>query len=559
MFGVETVLGTLAAAIVVLIASAVLLAAALMGRGPLYGRFFGIHRAPGRLRAETEAGRLDVPIPVAAVPPQPGVRLLVRERTPGARADAMARRGLRPAEDELDEVLRGTFAIETFNQAVRVIAWSFILLVLLIVAAFQLWQPVEQQIFATLILAGIFVLIVHELLPTTSVGTARMVMEGSAGIVFLTMLVLLTGHSMSPFFFLFPLLIGGAALIGPPRVTLILTVETAVAYAIAALSGPIGPADRTDAITRVVINLVALLLLAYSGLVVSRVQRRTKDAAIRLSTVDSLTDLYNRAFYFNAVEHEIQRSKRFRRGFCLLMMDLDGLKSINDRYGHYEGDVILRGVAQLIQVGLRGIDIAARYGGDEFVAMLPETDQSGAYVVAEKIRQMASELVVETGGHQISTSLSIGVVSYPDDGRTADELMIAADEAMYSSKRMGKNRVVGYAPADEDPNRRARPIDPGFDARLPAHPERRRPLAAAGRRAPLDQRRDRHRAAAPLAFGPPYPRSISSGSIREWPAFRLARSWPRRGRPRSTRSHPRSPSTSRPPSRPATPRSSAMS
>jgi diguanylate cyclase (GGDEF)-like protein len=138
-------------------------------------------------------------------------------------------------------------------------------------------------------------------------------------------------------------------------------------------------------------------------------------------------------------------------------MDLDGLKLINDRYGHYQGDVVLQGVAQLIRAGLRGIDVAARYGGDEFVALLPETDPTGAYVVAEKIRQLVSELLVESGGHEISTSLSIGVVSYPDDGQTSDELMIAADEAMYSSKRLGKNRVVGYAEPD--------PITPPPDLR----------------------------------------------------------------------------------------------
>jgi diguanylate cyclase (GGDEF)-like protein len=285
-------------------------------------------------------------------------------------------------------------------------------------------------------------------------------MEGSAAIVFLTMLVVLTGHSLSPFFFLYPLLIGGAALIAAPRITVILTLETAVAYAIAAFSGPMDAKGYEDALTRVAINLTALLLLAYSGMVVSRVQSRTREAAIRLSTVDSLTDLYNRAFFFNAVDREIQRGKRYRRGFCLLMMDLDGLKSINDRFGHYEGDVVLRGVAQLIRAGLRGIDIAARYGGDEFVAMLPETDQDGAYVVAEKIRQTASEMVVEAGGHQISTSLSIGVVSYPEDGQTADELMIAADEAMYSSKRLGKNRVVGYASTGESSDTPPAPYRP---------------------------------------------------------------------------------------------------
>jgi diguanylate cyclase (GGDEF)-like protein len=457
MLGVEPVLAILAAATVLLIAMAVLLGAALMGRGPLYGRFVEIEHAPKTRPADHRPESRPARVPLATAEAQSGVRLLIRERVPGARADALARRGLRASEDELDEVLRGTFAIDTFNRSIRVIGWSFILVVLLIVALSQLWQPVEPQIFATLILAGLFILVVHELLPPGSLGTARLVMEGSAAIVFLTMLVMLTGHSLSPFFFLYPLLIGGAALIAAPRVTLILTVETIVAYAVAAASGPLGPTEYLDALTRVAINLTALVLLAYSGMVVSRVQSRTRDAAIRLSTVDSLTDLYNRAFFFNAVDHEIQRGRRYRRGFCLLMMDLDGLKSINDRYGHYEGDVILKGVAQLIRAALRGIDIAARYGGDEFVAMLPETDQDGAYVVAEKIRQMASELVIETGGHQISTSLSIGVVSYPEDGQTADELMIAADEAMYSSKRLGKNRVVGYATESED----APPPPPG--------------------------------------------------------------------------------------------------
>jgi len=126
-------------------------------------------------------------------------------------------------------------------------------------------------------------------------------------------------------------------------------------------------------------------------------------------------------------------------------MDLDGLKSINDRHGHFQGDLVLRGVAQVIRASLRSVDTPARYGGDEFVALLPETDPTGAYVVAEKIRQEVSDLLVEAEGQKIVTSMSIGVVCYPDDGRTADELMIAADEAMYSSKRLGKNRVVGYA------------------------------------------------------------------------------------------------------------------
>jgi diguanylate cyclase (GGDEF)-like protein len=125
------------------------------------------------------------------------------------------------------------------------------------------------------------------------------------------------------------------------------------------------------------------------------------------------------------------------------MMDLDELKTVNDKYGHFFGDQVLRGVGEVVRNGVRRIDTAARYGGDEFVALLPETDPTGAHVLAEKVRIGVTELDIAVGGVRINASLSVGVVSYPDDGRTSDELMISADQAMYASKRSGKNRVMG--------------------------------------------------------------------------------------------------------------------
>jgi diguanylate cyclase (GGDEF)-like protein len=125
------------------------------------------------------------------------------------------------------------------------------------------------------------------------------------------------------------------------------------------------------------------------------------------------------------------------------MMDLDELKSINDRVGHYHGDRVLRSVGDVILSGVRQIDTAARYGGDEFVVLLPETDPTGAFVLAEKIRLGVNAIAIELPGASPRPSLSIGVVSYPDDGRTADELIISADGAMYASKRAGKDRVTG--------------------------------------------------------------------------------------------------------------------
>jgi len=379
MVAVEPLVGIVASVIVFFVAMAAFVVAAITGHGPLRGRFPGIDRSADRSADRSESpgtatnvktagtntdgtktggqwmGFGDGPERPATV--QPAVRLLARDRSRRAGADAPGRRRMRPPDDELREVVQGGYALETYNRAIRVMVWSFILISVLVVSISQLWVAVQPAIYATIILAGVFVLVVHELVPPSNLRAGRIVLEGSAAIVFLTMLVMLTGNASSPFFFLYPLLVGGAALVAAPRVTLLLTIEAIAAYVVAAFSTPLNAADLRDSLARVAVNLTALVLLTYAGMIVARVQRRTREAAIRLSTVDSLTDLYNRAYFFNSVEHEIQRGRRFRRGFCLLMMDLDGLKTINDRYGHYQGDAVLRNVAQLIRTGLRGIDV----------------------------------------------------------------------------------------------------------------------------------------------------------------------------------------------------------
>jgi diguanylate cyclase (GGDEF)-like protein len=232
-------------------------------------------------------------------------------------------------------------------------------------------------------------------------------------------------------------------------VTVGLALAASVGYLLAVLLPIDDDGLEPIAVATVGINLSALVLLAYVAMVIAREQRRTREAAVRLSTVDTLTGLFNRSFLVAAVEREIARSGRSGRGFCLLMMDLDGLKAANDRWGHHVGDQVLRSVGEEIRDHVRLIDTPARYGGDEFVVLCPETDPSGAYVLAEKIRAEIAELVVEASGEPIQPSVSVGVVAFPADGRDADELFISADQAMYSSKRAGKNRVTGTAPSGE--------------------------------------------------------------------------------------------------------------
>jgi diguanylate cyclase (GGDEF)-like protein len=337
----------------------------------------------------------------------------------------------------------GTVPAGTYDRVVRVVSWVFILATFMIVAVTGLWPDSQLAIFALLAFAGVFVLVVHDLLPPRSLGTAKFIVEGSVAITFATLLVLLTGAENSPFFFTFPLIVGGAALVVSPRVTFALAAIASLGYIFATAvpgSGPVAPVT----VAKVGINLTALVLLAYVATVIAREQRVARDAAVRLSTVDPLTGLFNRTFFFAAVDREIARSLRSTRGFCLLMMDLDELKTINDRYGHYFGDQVIRGVGEVIDSGVRKIDTAARYGGDEFVVLLPETDPTGAWVLAEKVRIGVTELDISVAGAQIPVSISVGVVNFPDDGQTSDALMISADQAMYASKRAGKNRVMGF-------------------------------------------------------------------------------------------------------------------
>ena len=332
---------------------------------------------------------------------------------------------------------------QTYDRIVRIVSWVFILTTSVIVAATGLWAETQPAILILLAFGGMFVVIIHDLLPADALGPAKFIVEGSVAITVSTMLVALTGGVASPFFFAFPLIVGGAALVVSPAITVALAAAASLGYVLAVLAGSapgsLGPATSAA----VGVNLIALILLAYVAMVIAREQRRTRDAAIRLSTVDSLTGLFNRTFFFAALEREIARCARSGRGFCLLMMDLDELKSINDRLGHFHGDRVLRGVGEVIALGVRKIDTAARYGGDEFVVLLPETDPTGAFILAEKIRLGVGALPIELPGAGNRPSLSIGVVSFPDDGRSADELIISADGAMYASKRAGKDRVTG--------------------------------------------------------------------------------------------------------------------
>ena len=351
---------------------------------------------------------------------------------------------LRPAE-ALDGALVDGLMGDTlvggappYDRVFRVVSWAFLMATALIIAASGQWADRLPRIVVWIAIAGGFTLVIHDLTPGRLPAALRGLLQGVAALAFAAVLIVLTDGFESPFGFTFPLIVGGASLVIGLLPTIALAIAATIAYVAAAYAVSQSPTDAQ--LVTMAVNLTVIYLLAGIGSIVGREQRRSRDAALRLSAIDALTGLYNRSFFFVALEREIARSERSGRGFCLIMLDLDELKAVNDRHGHHAGDAVLRAVAETVKSGIRKIDVAARYGGDEFVALLPETDPTGGWVLAEKIRLGVAEQGVP--GVEMRPTVSVGVVSYPTDGRTPDALMLSADRAMYVSKRGGKNRVA---------------------------------------------------------------------------------------------------------------------
>jgi len=168
-----------------------------------------------------------------------------------------------------------------------------------------------------------------------------------------------------------------------------------------------------------------------------------------LAITDSLTGAHTRRYFLERFEEELKRSRLRSIKLSFLMIDVDKFKSCNDKFGHLTGDKILHKVGNIIKENIREIDILGRYGGEEFCVVLPDTDRDSAYHVAERIRATAAETVIKAYDAEVKVTVSIGVATFPKDGKGIKSLMDKSDWALYRAKEAGRNKVCVFGLYDE--------------------------------------------------------------------------------------------------------------
>ncbi|HSA24489.1 MAG TPA: GGDEF domain-containing protein [Myxococcota bacterium] len=175
----------------------------------------------------------------------------------------------------------------------------------------------------------------------------------------------------------------------------------------------------------------------------NNVENLYHDEIYRLTTVDGLTQVYNKRYFMETLDREMSRCQRYGRDLSLVLFDIDHFKQINDTFGHLTSDYVLKELAGLVKANIRREDFLARYGGEEFAIVLPEIDKARALVAAEKIRVLVGEHAFVCNDERIPVAVSLGVAAFDPQMASLEEFLRLVDKNLYEAKSQGRNRVVG--------------------------------------------------------------------------------------------------------------------
>lgn len=332
--------------------------------------------------------------------------------------------------------------LKGFASSIAEIEWLLLLLIILFYVAPDSDVQNPIGLVVAMIAFTLFVLGFHYLNASSRQQRWKLALETWVMIVFITWVIWNTGGINSPLINLYLLVIIISAITLGKIVTLLEIALIGAFYFYIASSD-----DQSYSYTefsRVMIYFSPFVLVAYITTLLVADLKKGRSLFKELAETDDMTHLLNKRSFMPLYRHAAEHAMNTSQPLTVMMIDADNLKEINDQHGHQAGDKLILTVAKAISDCLRSSDIVCRYGGDEFVAVLPKLDTEKAWELGERLRKAVANTSFDVAGRRIQATVSIGIATFPAQVPDITQLIERADESLYLSKRTGRNRVMQY-------------------------------------------------------------------------------------------------------------------
>jgi diguanylate cyclase (GGDEF)-like protein len=331
-----------------------------------------------------------------------------------------------------------------FTHSMAELQW--LLLVLVMLYFYIPTRPIDNPDAVIVVLVSFtgFVLLFRYFRFRTREARWKLAVQTWGMIAFITLVLYYTGKTQSPLLNLYLLVIIACAITLGKVMTMLEVLLIAACYLYMGYADYGSSIISPETFTTLMANFSPFLLVAYVTSLLAEDIHQARRKITVLSHTDELTGLLNMRAFSTLLEKEITMVERYPQPFTLMMIDLDGLKKVNDHFGHSAGTRLLKTVAGSISDCVRTSDVLARYGGDEFVILMPHTRSEAARIAAERIRAAIHKTSFDMNGQRINASASIGIASYTEGVDAAGDVLEKADVALYRSKQSGRDRVTVY-------------------------------------------------------------------------------------------------------------------
>lgn len=339
--------------------------------------------------------------------------------------------------------------LKGFARSITEIEWLLLLLVTLYYVAPGTIIEDPFGLHMSLIAFGIFVMGFNYINADARYTTFKLLLETAVMLAFITWAVWNTGSTESPLINLYLLVIISSAITLGKAITFLEIALIGMFYFIFAFQARVEYSFA--GFSELLIYFSPFILVAYITTMLVSDMHYGRRMFKALSELDEMTSLLNKRSFNPLFNKAAEVAVKYAQPLSVMMIDADNLKIVNDKLGHKAGDTLIRKIAATITECLRASDIICRYGGDEFVALLPQLNAEKARETAERIRRAVENLTFDTGGQRVTTTVSIGVATYPSQVVDVTSLMEKADEALYMSKNSGRNQVQCYSGSAKKP------------------------------------------------------------------------------------------------------------